>query len=304
MRFAKLAGIPERTYRRRLARYRRLGPEQPDRGPWPAPKVDAIEALAAKYAADWPAWGHRKIAALMRADGHAVSTSTVQRALRRRGLLLSSGFRADRKAWSMVRRQVFHDPPTRRNRVWQMDFSEFETPTGGIWRLCAVVDYATKFCLAVTVTTTSRGGDAVACVRAAIAAAQRQLCLEDLRADRGSVEVLDEATGELLDRPAPIALVTDNGPCFRGDTFATLFTGPDPLLRHVRTRVRSPQTNGVVERFFGTLKYEHLYRAIIDDGDALAVEVNLFRQTYNTRRPHQALGDRTPRDAYRATPSP
>ena len=27
--------------------------------PWPAPRVDAIEALAAKYAADWPAWGHR-----------------------------------------------------------------------------------------------------------------------------------------------------------------------------------------------------------------------------------------------------
>jgi hypothetical protein len=26
----------------------------------------------------------------------------------------------------------------------------------------------------------------------------------------------------------------------------------------------------VVERFFGTLKYEHLYRAIIADGDALA----------------------------------
>lgn len=29
-------------------------------------KTDAIEAVAAKYAADWPAWGHRKIAAMMR----------------------------------------------------------------------------------------------------------------------------------------------------------------------------------------------------------------------------------------------
>jgi hypothetical protein len=38
--------------------------------------VDAIEAVAAKYAADWPACGHRKIAAMMRADGHQVSTST------------------------------------------------------------------------------------------------------------------------------------------------------------------------------------------------------------------------------------
>jgi transposase InsO family protein len=64
--------------------------------------------------------------------------------------------------------------------------------------------------------------------------------------------------------------------------------------------VRSPQTNDVVERFFGTLKYEHLYRATIGDGNALAVEVNLFRHTYNTLRPHQALDERTPRAAYLA----
>jgi transposase InsO family protein len=46
----------------------------------------------------------------------------------------------------------------------------------------------------------------------------------------------------------------------------------------VRTRVRSRQTNGVIERFFGTLKYEHLYRGEIPDGDVLAVEINRFRQ--------------------------
>ncbi len=67
--------------------------------------------------------------------------------------------------------------------------------------------------------------------------------------------------------------------------------------------MKSPQTNGVVERFFGSLKYEHVFRCDIPDGDALAVETNLFRQTYNTIRPHQALGDRTPRQAY-LEPSP
>ena len=46
-------------------------------------------------------------------------------------------------------------------------------------------------------------------------------------------------------------------------TFADAFAGDDPLFRHVRTRVRSPQTNGVVERFFGTLKYEHLSNTAI-----------------------------------------
>lgn len=83
----------------------------------------------------WPGSGADLLAATrpatMRADGHQVSTSTVERALRRRGLLLPSGFRADRRSWSRLRTRVFRDPPTERNRVWQMDFSEFETPAAG-----------------------------------------------------------------------------------------------------------------------------------------------------------------------------
>jgi transposase InsO family protein len=297
-RFAALAGIPRRTCHRRLAR---LHDGEPGKGPRPTPAVDEIEAVAAKYAEAWPAWGHRKIAALSRADGHQVSTSTVERALRRRGLLLPRGFRADRKSWAAIRRRVFRDPPTERNRVWQMDFSEFETAGGGIWRICAVIDYITKYCLAVTVTPTSRGVDALACLNAAMQHAQQLLGLQDLRDDRGEIDLLDETSGEILRTvPAPIAVVSDNGPCFRGAVFAEAFTGDDPLLRHVRTRVRSPQTNGVIERFFGTLKYEHLFRGPINDGDALAVEVNWFRQIYNTIRPHQAISDRTPRDAYLA----
>jgi putative transposase len=133
-----------------------------------------------------------------------------------------------------------------------------------------VIDYVTKYCLAVTIGSTSRAQDAVACLHAAIAEAER------------------------------VTVVTDNGPCFRGGIYAEVFHGEDPLLRHVRTRVRSSQTNGVVERFFGSLKYEHLYRADIDDGDALAVEVHRFRHLYNTIRPHQALADRTPAQVYAA----
>jgi putative transposase len=290
-----LAGIPERTYRRWLARLRHGAPIK---GPWPAPTVDRIEAVAAKYAEAWPAWGYRKIAALMRADGHQVTNSSVARALRRRGLLLPQGFRADRKSWAMLRRKVFHDPPTERNRVWQTDFSEFETTTGGIWRICAVIDYATKYCLAITVTPTGRGADALRCLQLAITEAQRILDLDDLRADRGLMDIVDAAETVIGHAPAPIALVSDNGPCFRGHIFQTAFAGDDPLLRHVRTRIKSPQTNGVVERFFGTLKYEHLYRGYIGDGDALDMEVHRFRITYNTIRPHQALADHTPKQAY------
>jgi putative transposase len=184
--------------------------------------------------------GHRKIAALMRADGHLASDSTVERALRRRGLLLPVGFRADRKSWAALRRKVFFDPPTARNRVWQSDFSEFETSRGGIWRICAVVDYAKKYCLDMTVTPTSRGTDARNCLQGAVTEAQRLLGLDDLRDDRGLMDLLDDDETVIGEIPAPIAVVTDNGPCFKGVDYAEAFTGDDPLLRHVRTRGQKP----------------------------------------------------------------
>lgn len=70
----------------------------------------------------------------------------------------------------------------------------------------------------------------------------------------------------------------------------------------MRTRIKAPQTGGVVERFIGTLKYEHLYRGYIGDGDALDMEVHPFRIIYNTIRPHQTLNDHTPKQAYPAQP--
>jgi hypothetical protein len=53
----------------------------------------------------------------------------------------------------------------------------------------------------------------------------------------------------------------------------------------------------VAKRFFCALKYERLSGGMAD-GDVLAVEVNRFREINNALRPHQAFGDRTPRQAY------
>lgn len=63
----------------------------------------------------------------------------------------------------------------------------------------AVIDYATKYCLAAKLTPTGRGSDALGCLIAAVAHSQRVLDLDDLRDDRGELELLDETTGELID---------------------------------------------------------------------------------------------------------
>ena len=54
----------------------------------------------------------------------------------------------------------------------------------------------------------------------------------------------------------------------------------------------------MIERSFGTLKYEHLYREEIADGIALAREVDYYRDIMNRIRPHEELGFARPLEVY------
>ncbi len=105
--------------------------------------------------------------------------------------------------------------------------------------------------------------------------------------------LVDALTGEIR----PIALVTDNGRCFKAARFAA-YIERRPELIHIRTRRKSPQQNGVRERAFGSLKYEHLYRLEIDDGHQLGAEVESYRHVFNTIRPHEHLDWRQPLDVH------
>jgi putative transposase len=189
--FTAPLGMPRATWYRWRAAVTG-GAARPGKGPWPAPVVDQIEPLAAKHAEQWAAWGHRKVWGLLAADGVQVSQSSVRRALARRGLLQPVGYQAERRQLAAARRSVFLDPPTRRNRVWQTDFSELESLAGGIWRMGGVVDYWAKLCLACPVTTTQGTRDAIAVIQAAIGQAEELLghpLLED---------VVDHQTGSSL----------------------------------------------------------------------------------------------------------
>ena len=91
-------------------------------------------------------------------------------------------------------------------------------------------------------------------------------------------------TGEI----SPLTIVTDNGPAFKSADFGH-FIARHAALRHVRTRHHAPETNGVVERFNGSLKYEHLYREETADVLALDAHIGAYRELYNWVRPHEAL---------------
>lgn len=283
-RFVRLIGVPERSYRRWQQRQRQ---GRAVKGPWPAPARDRVEPVAISYADRFPAWGHRKIAMLMRVDGHGAPDSTVLRALKRTGRVLPVDYQAERRQLAQARRAAFVVPPSGPNQVWQLDFSEFETRQGGVWRIGGVADYWSKLEFGWHVSTTANHRDAIETVEQAIRENERLL-------GRPLRELLvDPQTGEIR----PIALVTDNGPCFKSVRFAA-YIEKRPELIHIRTRRKTPQQNGVRERAFGSLKYEHLYRLEIDDGYQLGVEVEAYRQLFNQIRPHEAIGMRRPLDVH------
>jgi transposase InsO family protein len=68
-------------------------------------------------------------------------------------------------------------------------------------------------------------------------------------------------------------------------------------IRHKRTRPRRPQTNGKAERVIKTLVNEWAYARLYTTNRERADALPVFVDFYNRRRPHTALGGRSPLDA-------
>jgi transposase InsO family protein len=94
-------------------------------------------------------------------------------------------------------------------------------------------------------------------------------------------------------------IMTDNGASYCSHAYAARLA--ELGIRHSRTRVRRPQTNGKAERFIGTLVNEWAYaRPYRTNRDRLR-RLAHFLDFYNRRRPHTALGGRSPLDVLSAT---
>lgn len=228
--------------------------------------------------------GHRKIWALTRHAGHKVSQATVLRLLRDEGLLLASQYHKQRRELAADRRAAFATPPDGPNQVWELDFSEFETTTGGTWRFAGCRDWYSKYEHPWHVSPTGNKHGAITAV---------ELALADYEALFGHPLAdacpIDPVTGEVL---PVVTIVTDNGGPFRSIDFE-LFIGSHPELRRVRTRVKSPGQNGSRERGFGTLKYDRLFLDEIADALTLVERAEDYRIEYNTERPHETIAPGT-----------
>lgn len=297
-RFCQLIDMPERTWRRWQAKARAgtgAGAGARPKGPWPTPARDKARDLILKHGTKHSAWGHRKIWAMVRHEGHVVSEATVLRTLRDEGLILPAHYQRERRKLAERRKAAFANEPTGPNQVWQLDFSEFETTTGGTWRLAGCRDYWSKYEHPFHVSPTANQFDAIDAI---------ELALTDFEAMFGhplsDLCDIDIETGQVL---PVVTIVTDNGGPFRSFRFEK-FIFDHPELHHVRTRVRTPGQNGSRERGFGTLKYERLYIDEIDDALMLDKHAEEYRIEYNTIRPHEALAWNRPLEVHLGNADP
>lgn len=99
----------------------------------------------------------------------------------------------------------------------------------------------------------------------------------------------------------PKELLTDNGWCFRG--FKGRVSGFEKwLMDHdilpIHGRVMHPQTQGKIERFHKAMEDELIKRNEFADMNAFKKAILEWRDIYNNIRPHEALGDKCPAQAY------
>ncbi len=110
---------------------------------------------------------------------------------------------------------------------------------------------------------------------------------------RDGAAFLDRATAFFAQQGIRVERVlSDNGSAYKSFAFrdACRVAG----IRHTRTKPRHPWTNGRAERFIGTIQRECAYRDQFSSDAERALSIALFVPWYNTRRPHIALGGRTP----------
>lgn len=87
-------------------------------------------------------------------------------------------------------------------------------------------------------------------------------------------------------------IMTDNGTGYRSKTHAAAIAELE--IKHLRTRPYRPRTNGKAERFIKTLQIEWAYAASYQNHHQRAAALGPWLEYYNCRRPHSALGHKTP----------
>jgi putative transposase len=221
-----------------------------------------IEELAGLH----PRYGYRRIWALLDREGWSVIKKTVRRHWRRLGLKL-----AKPRANPKPRRPHGQDanachlrPSLGKDDVWTWDFLFDRTSNGRSLKWLSLVDEYTRECLALE-------------ARRSMTAEEIQVILAKVAAKRGG---------------PPHRVRSDNGPEFAADAVRSWLEASGSGALYVAPA--SPWQNGYAESFHSKLRDEFLDREEFESPMQAQAMGLLWKEEYNTERPHSSLAYQTP----------
>jgi putative transposase len=249
------------------SRLRTAPVEKRPRRPLDAVLVERIRELIKRH----PTFGYRKLWALLRyTDGIVVNLKAVYRILKT-------------KRWFVHQRQVTPRPRVQgrrsvasaSNQRWAMDLTHIYCGEDGWGHLAAIID----------------------CCDREIVGWEFSLRGRAREAERALEEACLHRFGTLRPEGQTPVVRSDNGLIFTARRFRAALR--DYRLRQEFITPYTPEQNGMIERFFRSLKeecvWQHNFAGYIEARAAIASWI----RWYNERRPHQALDYLSPHQ-YRA----
>jgi len=196
-------------------------------------------------------WGSDKLVLYLPRIG--ISARSIDKILNKHNLCRETKNKGKQKKW--IRWQRKHP-----NSLWQVDHTD-EMDKGNCYTL-SVIDDCSRYSLAI------------------------------VKLNQVSTGIVTHILDKLIQKHGkPREILTDNGGAYGLNSKHSRFDRwcKRRGIKHIRTKVHSPQTAGKVERLFKTMDEEIKF---------CNNDLQLFRMRYNHFRPHSSLNNKTPGEVY------
>ena len=223
---------------------------------------EALRAELRAFAADRPRWGYRQAHTHLQSEGWSVNRKRVQRVWREEGLRVVRRARKRRRAGEGAGEQA-KLRASMPGEIWAVDFQADQTQDGRALRMCNVIDEFTR--------------------QVHVMHVARSVTADDL------VSLLDTLVAK---HGAPAFVRCDNGPELTSHALRDWCETSGAKTAFIEPG--SPWQNPFVESFHSRVRDELLNQELFACLAEARVLVEDWREDYNHRRPHSALGRRPP----------
>jgi putative transposase len=218
---------------------------------------------------DMPQYGYRKITAELQKRSHKVNRKRVLRMMRDMCIQAlypkpkTTKINSEHKKYPYLLRDLKITGP---NHVWATDITYIRLPSGFVY-LVVIIDIYSRFIVSWSLSTTL----------------ETDFCLESLNA-------------ALKNGKKPKILNTDQGVQFTSIMWIQTVEGNG--IKVSMDGIRRWVDNVFVERFWRTVKHEHILLHAFETIKEARKSIGQFIDVYNHKRLHQSLGYRTPAEVY------